>query len=152
MRVLLQRVSEATVSVDGREIGRIGHGYVLFLGVMRGDTEREAEWLARKVVSLRLFAGTDGRINDRSLLETAGEVLVVSQFTLAADTRKGNRPDYTAAEVPEQAERLYRVFADQLRALGVPQVATGEFGAHMAVALVNDGPVTILLERTQGAR
>lgn len=146
MRVLLQRVVSASVSVTGQEVGRIGPGYVLLVGVMRGDTAAEGEWLAQKIANLRLFAGQDGRVNDQSLLDVGGEVLVVSQFTLAAQIQKGNRPDYTAAEAPALAEERYLAFCEQMRALGV-RVATGEFGAHMAVELTNDGPVTLLLER-----
>lgn len=151
MRVVLQRVVGASVRVDDREIGQIRRGYVLLLGVMKGDTEAEGEWLAQKIVNLRLFEGDDGKINDRSLLDIGGDVLVVSQFTLAADTKKGNRPDYTAAEAPERAKELYDQFCGQMAALNV-RVATGEFGAHMAVELTNDGPVTLLLEREPGNR
>lgn len=149
MRILLQRVHHASVTVDGAVIGSIGRGYVLFVGVMRGDTEDAARRLASKIVKLRLFDGAEGKINDRSLLEIDGEALVVSQFTLAGDTTKGNRPDYTAAESPDQAETLYDVFREALRAEGVRHVAAGTFGAHMQVALLNDGPVTLLLEKAE---
>lgn len=147
MRLLLQRVSQASVSVDGKVIGQIGRGYLLFLGVMKGDTEAQALWLSEKVSKLRLFDGDDGTINDRSVVDIAGEVLVVSQFTLAGRTEKGNRPDYTRAEEPGRARELYEFFVERLRALGIKNVATGEFGACMQVSLINDGPVTLLLER-----
>lgn len=147
MRSILQRVHQATVTVDGASIGSISRGYVLFLGVMHGDTEVAARWLAAKIVKLRLFDGADGKVNDRSVLDIAGEVLVISQFTLAGDTAKGNRPDYTAAEAPERAKELYDVFLQALREEGVRHVAAGIFGAHMQVALTNDGPVTLFLEK-----
>ncbi len=147
MRILLQRVSRATVRVDGNIIGSIGRGYVLFLGVMEGDREEQAAWLSEKVTKLRLFDGDDGKINDRSVLEIGGEILVVSQFTLAGDTSKGNRPDYTTAANPDRAKPLYEYFVDCLRRAGAAKVATGSFGAMMAVELVNDGPVTLWMER-----
>jgi D-aminoacyl-tRNA deacylase len=145
MRALLQKVSSASVSVDGEVIGSIGHGYLLFIGVLKGDTEKEADALAAKIVKLRLFDNTDGKINDLSLLDAAGEVLVVSQFTLAGSTEKGNRPDYTGAAAPDVARILYERFIAALRDAGVKSVETGEFGAHMQVSLVNDGPVTLVL-------
>lgn len=148
MRVLLQRVTQARVLVDDREVGAIRQGYALLVGVLGGDTQAAATWLAEKIIKLRLFPGSNGKINDRSLLECGGSLLVISQFTLAGDTAKGSRPDYTAAEVPERAQKLYDWFVAELRRLGVPQVATGEFGAYMQVQLTNDGPVTLLLERT----
>lgn len=147
MRVLLQKVASASVSVDGAVIASIGRGYLLFLGVMKGDTDEQCDWLAKKVSAVRLFDGEDGTINDRSLLDGAGSVLVVSQFTLAGRTEKGNRPDYTGAEVPDMARILYIRFIEELRAVGVAHVEAGTFGAHMQVTLVNDGPVTLLLER-----
>ncbi len=147
MRVLLQRVTRAAVHIDGRSVGSIDAGYVLFVGVLNGDAETEATWLARKVSQLRLFTGPGGRINDRSILETGGGVLVVSQFTLAGTAEDGNRPDYTAAARPEEAEPLYAFFCSELRRHGIASVETGVFGAMMEVSLVNDGPVTLLLER-----
>lgn len=147
MRLVLQRVSEASVTVARELRGRIGRGYLLFLCICKGDTESQARWLAEKVTKLRLFPGTDGTINDRSLLEIGGGALVVSQFTLAGDIAKGNRPDYTAAASPEEAQELYAYFLQQLRALGVEEVEGGVFGAMMQVALVNDGPVTLVMEK-----
>lgn len=147
MILLLQRVSHARVTVDGAAVGECGPGYLLFLCVLSGDTEEQARQLAQKVVSLRLFDGADGKINDRSLLDVGGEACVVSQFTLAGRTEKGNRPDYTAAADRGTAETLYVRFQELLREAGVRQVAAGTFGAHMAVELVNDGPVTLVLER-----
>ncbi len=147
MRVLLQRVSQASVTVDGTLIASIGRGYLLLLGVLEGDTKEQAEWLAQKIVKLRLFDGDDGKVNDRSVLDIGGEILLVSQFTLAGDVRKGNRPDYTAAARPDIAQPLYEYFLACLRRAGVAKVATGEFGAMMEVALVNDGPITLWMER-----
>ncbi|HAI98089.1 TPA: D-tyrosyl-tRNA(Tyr) deacylase [Candidatus Peribacteria bacterium] len=147
MRVLLQRVSRASVSTDGKIVGSIDRGYVLLLGVLAGDTEAQADWLAEKISKLRLFDSADGKINDRSILDIEGSVLVVSQFTLAGDTRKGNRPDYTDAAPPAQAVPLYEHFIGKLRSCGIAAVQSGVFGAMMAVELVNDGPVTLMLER-----
>jgi D-aminoacyl-tRNA deacylase len=137
VRALVQRVSRASVSVDGREVAAIGPGLLVLLGVSGTDTERDADWLADKVRSLRVFADETGRMN-----EALGdrEVLCVSQFTLYGDARKGNRPSYVAAAAPEQAEPLYERFCERARA------SRGVFGAMMAVELVNDGPVTLLLE------
>lgn len=147
MRILLQKVTSASVSVDGKEIGTIGKGYLLFVGVMEHDVAEQAEWLVDKILNLRLFEGEDGKINDRSLFDIGGDVLVVSQFTLAGDVAKGNRPDYTAAAKAPEAKNLYELFISLLKAKGVANVASGEFGAHMEVSLVNDGPVTLLIER-----
>jgi D-aminoacyl-tRNA deacylase len=144
VRAVVQRVSEARVTVDGEQVAEIARGLVVLLGVARGDTEAEAERLAGKVARLRIFEDEAGKF-DRSLLDVGGEALVVSQFTLIADTRKGNRPSFTDAAEPEQAEALYDQFCEALRALGV-EVDTGVFGARMEVALVNDGPVTITLD------
>lgn len=144
MRAVVQRVMSASVTVDGRIVGACGPGLLVLLGVADGDGPVEAERLAGKVARLRLFENADGRL-DRSVLDAGGEVLVVSQFTLIADTSKGNRPSFSGAARPEVAEPLVQHFCDVLRALGVP-VETGRFGARMAVELVNDGPVTIVLE------
>ncbi len=143
MRALIQRVSEAAVSVDGRLLSEIGPGLLVLVCAMRGDTEAESAWLARKTAALRIFRDAEGRMN-RSLLDAGGAALVVSQFTLAAETR-GNRPGFSTAADPEAGARLYEHFAAQLRTHGVP-VETGAFGADMAVRLVNDGPVTIWLD------
>jgi D-tyrosyl-tRNA(Tyr) deacylase len=143
MRAICQRVSEARVTVDGAVTGEIGAGLVVLLGIERKDESRQASELARKVAQLRIFEDDRGRFAE-SLLDTAGSALVVSQFTLVADTRKGNRPSFTNAAPPEQAEPLYEEFCTALAAAGAP-VERGVFGARMAVALVNDGPVTIIL-------
>ena len=144
MRALVQRVREARVTVAGRPTGEIGEGLMILVCVMQGDGEAEAEALARKVARLRIFRDAEGKMN-RSLLDTGGAALVVSQFTLAADTSRGNRPGFSAAAPPAEGERLYLHFADRLRAEGIG-VETGEFGADMDVALVNQGPVTIWLD------
>ena len=144
MRAVVQRVSRAAVHVDGEVVGSCGPGLVVLVGVGHDDTAETAERLAGKLARLRIFPDDAGRF-DRSLLDTGGEALVVSQFTLLADTRKGNRPSFTGAAVPEQAEPLVALVADTLRAEGIG-VATGRFGAMMEVELVNDGPVTIVLD------
>ena len=144
MRALIQRVSEADVTVDGAQIAAIGAGALVLVCAMPGDDDATAGALAAKVARLRIFADEGGRMN-RALGQTGGAALVVSQFTLAADTRRGNRPGFSGAAPPEMAERLYRNFAGALAELGVP-VQTGRFGAEMAVRLVNDGPVTIWLD------
>jgi D-tyrosyl-tRNA(Tyr) deacylase len=140
----VQRAAEARVRVQAETSAEIGPGLVVLLGVARADVEENAVRLAGKVARLRVFADSEGRF-DRSLLDTGGEALVVSQFTLLADTAKGNRPSFTKAAPPERAEALYERFCGELVLLGVP-VAQGVFGAHMAVELVNDGPVTIILD------
>ena len=147
MRALLQRSSGARVRVDGEVVGEIGAGLVVLLGVGPADDEAVAEALARRTAELRIFDDAEGRTN-LSLLDVGGEVLVVSQFTLYADTRRGRRPGFTGAAAPELAERLYLRFAAALRELGV-EVATGRFGAVMAVELVNDGPFTIWLDTAE---
>lgn len=143
MRAVCQRVSEARVRVDGRVVGEIGAGLCVLLGVAADDVEAEAERLARKIAALRVFPDEAGRF-DRSLLDVGGGALVVSQFTLLADTSRGNRPSFTEAARPERAEPLYEAFCREVRGAGV-HVATGVFGAKMDVELVNDGPVTIVL-------
>ena len=147
MRALLQRTSGARVRVNGTIIGEIDAGLVVLLGVGPDDDETVADGLARRVTELRIFDDSDRRTN-LSLIEVSGAVLVVSQFTLYADTRRGRRPGFTGAAPPELAERLYLRFADALRGLGV-RVATGRFGAVMAVELVNDGPFTIWLDTAE---
>lgn len=144
MRIVLQRVSQASVSIAGRTVGRIDRGFCLLLGITHGDTAAEADWLADKVAGLRLFNDADGRMN-LGLADVGGSVLAVSQFTLYGDATRGNRPGFTAAAAPGEAEALVERFAAELRALGVA-VRQGVFGAHMHVALVNDGPVTIWIE------
>ena len=145
MRALLQRVSGAEVSVDGETVGKTGAGYLILLGVKAGDTEAEARFLAKKTAELRVFTDPDGKMN-LSLLDVGGSALVVSQFTLYADCKKGRRPAFIDAERPPLSEQLYLRFTEFLREAGVGQVETGVFGAHMRVSLINDGPVTILLD------
>lgn len=145
MRIVLQRVSRAEVRIGGEVVGRIGRGLLVLLGVARGDTVEDACWLAEKIVGLRIFNDDQGKMN-RDLTEVSGSVLVVSQFTLHGDCRKGRRPSFVAAAPPETAIPLYEAFINAVRALGVP-VETGRFGAMMEVELVNDGPVTLILER-----
>ena len=144
MRALLQRVSSARVSVAGRVTGEIGPGLLILICAMQGDTEAEADKLAAKIVKLRIFRDEADKMN-LSLKDTGGAALVVSQFTLAADTSRGNRPGFSPAAPPDEGERLYRYFSDRLRSEGV-RVENGEFGADMDVALVNQGPVTIWLD------
>jgi D-tyrosyl-tRNA(Tyr) deacylase len=147
VRVLLQRTTGARVRVDGQVVGEIGSGLVVFLGVGPADDEATGEALARRIVELRIFRDDEGRTN-RSLADVGGAALVISQFTLFADTRGGRRPGFTGAAPPDLAERLYDRFAAALRALGVT-VATGRFGAEMAVELVNDGPFTLWLDTAE---
>ncbi len=144
MRAVVQRVSRASVAVDGEVVGSCGRGLLVLVGVGHDDTDATARRLAEKLARLRVFENDEGRF-DRSLLDVGGEALVVSQFTLLADTRKGTRPSFTGAAAPERAEPLVEVVADALRGEGVA-VETGLFGARMAVELVNDGPVTIVLD------
>ena len=144
MRALVQRVSEARVSVEGAVLGEIGPGLAILVCAMQGDASPQAEKLAARIARLRIFADDAGRMN-RALRDTGGAALVISQFTLAADTSRGNRPGFSAAADPETARRLYEDFAGALQAEGIA-VATGRFGADMKVALVNDGPVTIWIE------
>ena len=145
MRVLLQRVSHASVTVDGQIISQIGKGLLILLGVGQGDGEPQAEFLAEKVANLRIFEDEAGKSN-LSVLDVKGEAIVVSQFTLYADTRKGRRPSFTDAALPEVAEPLVQRFIELLQAHGVP-TQTGKFGAHMEVEIHNNGPVTVWLER-----
>jgi D-tyrosyl-tRNA(Tyr) deacylase len=149
MRVLIQRVAEARVTVDAQIVGRTGPGLLILACAMRGDDEATAAALAGRVARLRIFRDDQGRMN-RSVLDTGGTALVVSQFTLAADTRSGNRPGFSSAAAPEDGRRLYERFAQALCDLGVP-TETGRFGADMQVALVNDGPVTILMDSADRA-
>lgn len=144
MRAVIQRVSEASVTIAGQVVGQIGRGLLVLLGVGHADGPGEAQQLAAKIAAMRIFPDDDGRFN-RSVLDVGGAVLVVSQFTLYADTRRGRRPGFSDAAPPELAAPLVDTFADALRAQGL-EVALGRFGAHMQVALVNDGPVTIMLD------
>jgi D-aminoacyl-tRNA deacylase len=146
LRIVLQRVKEASVTVAGDKIAAIGPGLVLLVGVAHTDGEPEADWLAEKIAGLRIMADDEGKMN-RSVKDAGGAALAVSQFTLLADTRKGRRPSFIGAAAPEEAARLFDYFCERLRAAGVDPVETGRFGAMMDVALVNDGPVTIVLER-----
>jgi D-tyrosyl-tRNA(Tyr) deacylase len=146
MRVVLQRVKEASVAVAGEKISEIGHGLLLLVGVADGDTEPEADWLAEKIAGLRIMPDEEGKMN-LSVRDTGGAVLAVSQFTLLADTRKGKRPSFVKAAPPEEAAGIFDHFCEQLHTAGVARVETGRFGAMMDVHLVNDGPVTIVLER-----
>jgi len=144
MRAVVQRVLSARVDVDGVTVGAISHGMVVLLGVTREDNETDACYLADKIANLRIFDDNDGVMN-RSVLETEGEILVVSQFTLYGDCRKGRRPSYSKAATPDRANALYLFFTEKLRKQGL-KVATGTFQAMMQVALINDGPVTLLLD------
>lgn len=147
MRAVVQRVSRARVTVEDWVAGEIGHGLLVLLGVGRADTEADTEYLAEKIAGLRVFEDHDGKMN-LSVLEVDGSVLAVSQFTLYGDVRKGKRPSFDSAAPPEQAKRLYELFVDRIRAAGL-RCETGRFQAMMQVELVNDGPVTILLDSTK---
>jgi D-tyrosyl-tRNA(Tyr) deacylase len=144
VRAVVQRVARAAVCVDGRTVAEIGRGLLVLLGVAASDRVEAADWLADKLVGLRIFENEAGKL-DRAVTDVAGAVLAVSQFTLHADTRKGRRPSFVAAARPEQAEPLYRRFVRRIESHGVP-VRTGTFGAHMLVELVNDGPVTLIVD------
>ena len=144
MKALLQRVTGASVSVAGEVVGRIGQGLVVFVGVASGDTEKDAQFLVQKTVNLRIFADEEGKFN-LSALDIKGELLLVSQFTLLADTRKGRRPSFVEAAPPAEAEELFEQFVEQSRATGL-KVETGRFQQYMQVEIHNDGPVTILLD------
>lgn len=148
MKIVLQRVKEAQVEVDGQTVGRIGRGVCLLVGVERGDSEAEAEFLAKKTVELRIFPDAAGKMN-LSLADAGGEVLAVSQFTLAASVRKGRRPSFDAAEEPDRAAELFSYFVGAVEALGVT-VETGVFQAMMVVHILNDGPVTFILDSRKG--
>ena len=145
MRIVIQRVSSASVDVDGKTVGAIEQGLLALVGVGHGDTELEADWLANKTAELRIFADEEGKMN-RSVLDIQGAVLVISQFTLLGDCRKGRRPAFTAAAEPELANSLYELYADRLKSRGL-EVQRGIFAADMKVSLVNDGPVTLILDR-----
>ena len=144
MRAVIQRVTESSVAVEGRAIASIGKGLLVLLGVGEGDSEKEADYLAEKIANLRIFEDQDGKMN-LSLLEIGDEMLVVSQFTLLGNCRKGRRPSFVQAAAPEIANKLYEYFVEVSKQKGI-RVQTGEFGAMMAVSLVNDGPVTLIVE------
>lgn len=145
MKAVIQRVENASVTVGGRETGSCKNGFLVLVGAAQGDTADDALILAKKTVSLRVFSDSDGKMN-RSIADVGGEILAVSQFTLCADVKKGNRPSFTGALEPEKAKELYEIYCKELEKLGVRKVATGIFGADMKVSLVNDGPVTILFD------
>lgn len=144
MRALIQRVTQASVTVDDQVIGEIGSGLLILICAMQGDTEANADALAAKISKLRIFTDSAGKMN-RSVLDSGGAALVVSQFTLAADTSRGNRPGFSSAAGPDDGRLLYEYFADQIRSHGI-KTAMGQFGADMAVKLVNDGPITIWID------
>ena len=148
MRAVLQRVTNASVTVDCETVGEIGKGFLILLGVTHGDTQAEAELLARKISGLSVFSDEQDKMN-LSLLDSEGEALVVSQFTLYADCKKGRRPSFTDAAKPEEADQLYQTFVNLLLQHGIRKVETGRFGADMKVSLLNDGPVTIVLDTDQ---
>lgn len=145
MKAVIQRVSKAKVEVNGKTVGEIGHGIVVLLGVEKGDREAEADWLAEKIINLRIFEDDGGKMN-LALPEIGGSLLIISQFTLAGNCAKGRRPSFETVAPPAEANRLYEYFINKAMAFGVP-VETGIFQAMMAVSLVNDGPVTFILER-----
>ena len=147
MRAVLQRVTRASVTVDGEVLGKIGKGFMILLGVENSDTEEITDKMADKICKLRIFEDENGKTN-LSLADVGGELLVISQFTLYADCKKGNRPSFTDAGAPDKANRLYEYFCSLART-DVGDVACGSFGAHMKVSLVNDGPVTILMDSTK---
>lgn len=149
MRIVLQRVTRASVTVDDRVVGSIGPGLLLLVGIRTGDTLKEAQWLVQKCLGLRIWPDEAGKM-DRSVLDIGGSVLAVSQFTLYGDASRGRRPDFIQAARPDVAQPLFEAFVESLKASGVP-VATGVFGAHMDVELVNDGPVTLIIDREAGA-
>ncbi len=150
MRALIQRVADASVSIEGQTVGSIGSGLLVLLGIAQGDTEDDAQYLVGKVANLRIFADEENRFN-RSALDNQAELLIVSQFTLYADTRKGRRPDFNQAASPSEAQRLYEHFVELFRKTGL-KVETGQFQAYMQVNLQNDGPVTLMLDSTDRHR
>lgn len=145
MKAVIQRVIESSVSVGGEVVGASGKGYMILVGVMKGDTEEQARLLAKKTASLRVFEDENGKMN-LSVLDVGGDILAISQFTLCADYKKGNRPSFTDGEEPEKAKALYDLYCDELKANGVKRVEKGVFGADMKVSLINDGPVTICFD------
>ncbi len=149
MRALIQRVSSAAVRVDGRLVGEIGRGFCVLLGVTHSDTNKQADWLAGKIAGIRLFEDDAGKMN-LGLEDVGGELLIISQFTLYGDARKGRRPSFIEASRPEHSEPMYEYFVEKMREAGF-KVATGRFGADMKVEIHNDGPVTLMLEREAGS-
>lgn len=145
MKLVIQRVSEASVKIEGTIHGAINHGFVVLIGIADGDLQEDADWLIAKLIQMRIFPDDEGKMN-RSLLDCGGSLLLISQFTLHASTKKGNRPSFIAAARPETAIPLYDYFVEQCRKSGVSKVETGVFAADMKVALVNDGPVTIVVD------
>ena len=145
MKAVLQRVKYSNVKIDGNIVGSCGNGFMILLGVMQGDTLHDVDKMVNKIPNLRVFEDDNGKMN-RSLLDTGGELLVISQFTLCADCTHGRRPSFTDSAPPQEANNLYELFVQKLRDAGVTRVQTGEFGADMQVELVNDGPVTIILD------
>jgi D-aminoacyl-tRNA deacylase len=145
MIAVIQRVKHASVTIDGKEERKTGFGIVVLLGIEEADSQEDVDWLSRKIVNLRIFNDADGIMN-LSLLEVDGEILLISQFTLHASTKKGNRPSYIKSAKPDKAIPLYEQFKEALHEVLGKEVTTGEFGAHMDVALVNDGPVTIIID------
>ena len=145
MKAVIQRVENACVTVDGQTVGKCGIGFMLLFGAAEGDTAEDAEILARKTANLRIFCDENGKMN-KSVLDVGGGILAISQFTLCADVKKGNRPSFTGALEPQKAEALYDYFCERLKAEGVSRVEKGVFGADMKVSLVNDGPVTIIFD------
>lgn len=145
MKAVIQRVLNSSVSVDGKVVGAAEKGYMILVGVVKGDTEKHADLLARKTAALRVFEDENGKMN-LSVLDVDGEILAISQFTLCADCKKGNRPSFTPSEEPERAKELYEVYCKKLLEYGVKKVEQGVFGADMKVSLVNDGPVTICFD------
>lgn len=147
MKAVVQRVKKAKVSVNNKIISQIGHGFLVFLGIAQNDTEKQVDWLANKIVNLRIMSDEKGKMN-KSLKETNGQLLIVSQFTLYGDCRKGNRPSFTQAADPVKAEKLYNLFIKRVKSLGV-KVKSGIFGAMMEIELINDGPVTIIVQSSE---
>lgn len=146
MKIILQKVKSSEVKVENKTVGQIGHGFLLFLGVTHEDTEASVDWLVEKILKLRLFSDSESdSFMEKNVVEVCGEILVVSQFTLYGDCKKGTRPSFTEAARPEQAEKLYGYFLEKLGATRI-RVASGIFGAHMEVSLVNDGPITLILD------
>ena len=145
MKAVIQRVKNANVAIDGNVVGKCGIGYMILFCAVEGDTEQDIDLLARKTANLRVFEDEDGKMN-KSILDIDGEVLCISQFTLAADTKKGNRPSFINAMEPKLAQKYYETFCEALKTNGIKSVETGEFGADMQVTLTNDGPVTIMFD------